>query len=127
MHTAKRTKTRTRSVTAKVSPEEESVLKQRANGRGLTLSEWSRQVLLEALDGSPETRLLLSELIALHMIVLRLHLNLIEGDQPTKERLKEILERADATKYALAEQRIQGFQSHPTASKSSGAAEASGS
>jgi uncharacterized protein (DUF1778 family) len=127
MHTSKRTRTRTRSVTAKVSPEEESVLKQRADGLGLTLSEWSRQVLLEALDGSPETRLLLSELIALRMIILRLQLDLIEGDQPTKERLKEILERADATKYALAEQRIQGFQLHPTASKSAGAAEASGS
>jgi uncharacterized protein (DUF1778 family) len=127
MHASNRSKTLTGNVTARVTPDEQVRLQQRADEVGLTLSEWARQVLLEALRSSQETRLLLSELIALRMIVLRLHLDLIEGDQPTKERLKEILERADATKYALAEQRIQGFQSHPTASKSAGAAEASGS
>ncbi|MGA8025571.1 MAG: hypothetical protein WB992_00380 [Bryobacteraceae bacterium] len=110
MYAAKRTKLRTRSVTAKVSTEEESLLKQRAKAEGVTLSEWSRQVLLEAVCGSQEIRLLLSELLALRMIVLRLHLDLIEGDQPTKERVKEILERADATKHALAEQRIQSVR-----------------
>ena len=110
MYASKRTKLRTRSVTAKVSPEEECLLKQRANADGVTLSEWSRQVLLEAVCGSQQIRLLLSELLALRMIVLRLHLDLIEGDQPTKERVKEILERADATKHALAEQRIQSVR-----------------
>jgi hypothetical protein len=125
MHAANRSKTLTGNVAARVTPEEQARLQQRADEAGLTLSEWARQVLLEAVRSSQETRLLLSELLALRMIVLRLHLDLIEGDQPTKERLKEILERADATKHALAEQRIQGFQLHPTSSKSAGAAEAS--
>ncbi len=111
MYASKRTKLRTRSVTAKVTPEEESVLKQRANADGVTLSERSRQVLLDGVCGSQEIRLLLSEVLALRMIVLRLHLDLIEGDQPTKERVEEILERADATKHTLAEQRLQSGRS----------------
>lgn len=125
MHVANRSKTLTGNVAARVTPEEQAHLQQRADEAGLTLSEWARQVLLEAVRSSRETRLLLSELLALRMIVLRIHLDLIEGDQPTKERLKEILERADATKHALAEQRIQGLQSQPTSTKSAGAAEAS--
>jgi Mobilization protein NikA len=125
MHASNRSKTLTGNVAARVTPEEQTRLQQRADEAGLTLSEWARQVLLEAVRSSQETRLLLSELLALRMIVLRLQLDLIDGEQPTKERLKEILERADATKHALAEQRIQGFKSPPTSAKSAGAAEAS--
>jgi len=112
MYAAKRTKLRTRSVTAKVSPEEESLLKQRANAGGVTLSEWSRQVLLEAVCGSQEIRLLLSELLALRMIVLRLHLDLIEGDQPTKERVKEIGGVAHATNGELSANRSESSTSN---------------
>jgi hypothetical protein len=82
-------------------------------------------VLLQAVDGSPENRLLLSELLALRMIVLRFHLDLIEGKQPTNERIKEILERADTTKYALAEQRIHAFHSQTAFPIPTSAAEAS--
>jgi hypothetical protein len=122
MYASKRTKLRTRSVTAKVSPEEESLLKHRADDDGVTLSEWSRKVLLDSVCGSQEIRLLLSELLALRMIVLRLHLDLLEGDQPTKERIKEILERADATKHTLAEQRIQLVRSQGALTASPNAA-----
>lgn len=103
------------------------MVKQRADVAGLTRSEWCRQALLQALEAPPETRLLLSELLALRMIVLRLHLDLIDGDQPTKERVREILERADATKHALAEQRIQAFQSQAAFPIPTGAAESSAS
>ena len=111
MHASNRSKTLTGNVTARVTPEEQARFQERAEHAGLTLSEWARQVLLEAVVSSQETRLLLSELLALRMIVLRLHLDLIEGDQPTEQRVKEILERADATKHALAEQRIQSIRS----------------
>jgi hypothetical protein len=111
MHKGTRPKALTGTASAHVTREEEQRVRQRAAEAGLTKSEWCRRVLLQALEAPQETRLLLSELLALRMIVLRLHLDLIEGDQPTKERMKEILERADATKCALAEQRIQVFQS----------------
>ena len=101
------------------------MVKQRADVAGLTRSEWCRQALLQALEAPPETRLLLSELLALRMILLRLHLDLIDGDQPTKERVKEILERADATKHALAEQRIHAFHSQAPFPRPASVAEAS--
>ena len=106
MYASNRSKTLTASVTAKVTADEKKRFGALARAANLSPSEWCRQALIKAADCSSESRLLLSELLALRMIVLRLHLDLIEGDQPTKERIKEILERADATKHALAEQRI---------------------
>ena len=106
MYASNRSKTLTASVTAKVTADEKKRFAGLARAANLSPSEWCRQALIKAADCSSESRLLLSELLALRMIVLRLHLDLIEGDQPTKERIKEILERADATKHALAEQRI---------------------
>lgn len=111
MHSGERERTLTGVAAVRLTPAEDKRVKQCAEAAGLTRSEWCRQVLLHALDAPLEARLLLSELLALRMIVLRLHLDLIEGEQPTMERMKEILERADATKYALAEQRIRAFQS----------------
>lgn len=111
MHSGKRQKTLTGVAAVRLTPAEDKRVKQCAEAAGLTRSEWCRQVLLHALDAPLETRLVLSELLALRMIVLRLQLDLIEGEQPTMERMKEILERADATKHALAEQRIRAFQS----------------
>jgi hypothetical protein len=126
MYKATRSKVLTGTASAHVTREEEQRVRQRADEAGLTKSEWCRQVLLNALEAPQEVRLMLSELLALRVIVLRLHLDLIEGDQPTKERLKEILERADATKHALAEQRIQAFRSQAAFSTSADdAAEAS--
>jgi hypothetical protein len=125
VHTSNRSKTLTASVTAKVTPDEKKRFTALAREAELSPSEWCRRALSQAAGCSSETRLLLSELLALRMIVLRLHLDLIEGIDPTNERLKEILERADAKKNALAEQRIQGLQSHPALSKSVGKKEAS--
>ncbi|MBV9761896.1 MAG: hypothetical protein JO340_15145 [Acidobacteriaceae bacterium] len=45
------------------------------------------------------------------MIVLRLNLDQIGGEEITEARLKEILDRAEASKLSLAEQRIQAFRS----------------
>jgi hypothetical protein len=125
MHKGTRPKALIGTASAHVTREEEQRVRQRAAEAGLTKSEWCRRVLLQALEAPQETRLLLSELLALRMIVLRLYLDLIEGDQPTKERVKEILERADATKHALADQRIESFHSQTAFWTASRPAEAS--
>jgi hypothetical protein len=124
LHGARRPKTLTGSATAKLTRNEEALIRQQADEAGLTKSEWCREVLLQALAVRPETRLLLSELLALRMIVLRLQLDLIEGRQPTNERLKEVLDRAEASKHALAEQRIHVFRSEPKPSPGSTGPEA---
>ena len=109
MYASKRVKTRTRSVTAKVSTDEEKQLKARAEQAGLTLSEWARQVLLESLNASPEARLIVSEFMALRTVLLVLHTDLMQGRQVTEERIKLALEHADAAKFAVADKRITAF------------------
>lgn len=111
MHGSNRRKTLTGSATAKLTSAEENLIKEAAAAAGLTKSEWCRQVLLQAIQTGPETRLMLSELLALRVILLRLHLDLIEGHEPTKERLSELFSQADATKYSLADKRILALRS----------------
>jgi hypothetical protein len=112
----------TGSATAKLTAAEENLVKHAADAAGLTKSEWCRQVLLQAIHTCPETRLVLAELCALRVIFLRLHLDLIDGQEPSKDRLNELLSQADATKYSLADKRIRAFRSEPVA----GTARASG-
>jgi len=120
LHGSKRPKTLTGSATAKLTPAEETLVKEAAAAAGLTKSEWCRQVLLQAVHSCPETRLVLAELCALRVIFLRLHLDLIDGQEPSKDRLNELLGQADATKYSLADKRIHAFRSEPQSLRASG-------
>ena len=100
-----RIKSRTRSVTAKVTPTEELLLKAEADRAGLTLSEWSREALLSFTKVSPDTRLLLAETMALRMVVVRLLADSIQGIKPSEERLKILLQQADQAKFQHADTR----------------------
>lgn len=109
MHKATRSKTLTGTVTAHVTAKEEQCMKDRAAALGLTKSEWCRQVLLQAIDAGPEARLLLAELMAVRKIFLKLHADALEGQESTAQRMKAIVEEAEATKHAMATQRIHRF------------------
>lgn len=110
MHKPTRVKTLTDTVTAHVTTAEADRMKECASDCGLTKSEWCRQVLLEALDASQGTRLLLSEFLALRTVFLRLHADLLQGIDPSDARLKAVLDRADLDKFNQAENRINTFQ-----------------
>ncbi|MGH9622752.1 MAG: plasmid mobilization protein [Bryobacteraceae bacterium] len=119
MHSAKRQKTLTEYIGARLTPAEGGQVRERAEEAGLTKSEWCRQVVLEALETGPETRLLLAELMALRKIFLTLHKEAVEGGELSAQRVKTVVEDAEATKHAMADQRIHAFRKQ-------GAAEASG-
>jgi hypothetical protein len=110
VHAAKRSRTLTSSVTAKVTPAEEELFKSHARAAGLTSSEWSRQALIRAASCAPETRLVLSELMALRTVLLTLHTDLLRGHEVTEERIAAALKQADARKYAMADGRIELFR-----------------
>jgi hypothetical protein len=110
LHAAKRLRTLTASMTAKVTPEEEKLFKMQAREAGLTPSEWCRQALIRAASCTPETRLVLSELMALRMVLLTLHTDLLQGHEVTGERVAEALKQADARKYAMADGRIDLYR-----------------
>ncbi|HEX7362242.1 MAG TPA: hypothetical protein VF283_17260 [Bryobacteraceae bacterium] len=119
MHSAKRPKTLTEYIGARLTPVEGEQVRERADQAGLTKSEWCRQVVLEALETGPETRLLLAELMALRKIFLTLHKEAVEGGELSAQRVKAVVEDAEATKHAMADQRIHGFRK-PDAVEASG-------
>src|SRR5258708_1525188 len=96
-----KTPTRTRSFGTKVSDAEYARLEAYASGKGLSNSEWAREVLLLELDrkqARPAEQTLLAELLALRTILLNLHFAVAKGEAITAEGMQAIIERADKTK-----------------------------
>lgn len=107
MRAGTRLKTKTRTVTTKVAPQEEALLKQRAEQEGLTLSEWVRQALLASARASSDTRIVLAEFMALRTVFARLYADSLQGNPPSDARLQAVLQHAEQTKFQLAEDRIE--------------------
>jgi hypothetical protein len=113
MRASKRIKTQTRSVTAKVTPECELALKRRAEQSGMSLSEYARHTLLASLNASADIRLLLSELLALRKIFILLQVDSCEGKKLSEQRLRYVVDQAEATKFSMADGRIRNLLAHP--------------
>lgn len=111
MHSSKHSKTLTASITTKVTPEEQRLIRQRAQEAGLRPSEWCRQLLVSGLAATPETRLILSEVLAVRKVFLALLIDLAQGQNPSELRIREVVENGEATKLAMAENRIHAFRS----------------
>ena len=112
MHSSKREKALTQFISARLTAEEEKCLRERTAAAGLTKSEWCRHVILNALDTPPETRLLLSEFLALRALVLALHAEALQGGKITEQRITAMIQQTDAKKYAMAENRIRAFEAN---------------
>jgi hypothetical protein len=106
VHRQKRVRSLDSTVTAKHTAEEEKRIKEAADRAGLTVSEWSRQTHLDALDVPPWGRVLLNEVMALRKVVIALHLDVCHALSPTEQRLRAIVENAENTKQAMAEKRL---------------------
>lgn len=115
MDSGRHAKTLTASITAKLTPEEQSLIKQHAKQAGLRPSEWCRRALVSAAGCAAETRLILGELMALRKVFLTIHTEILQDHEPDAHRLKAIVDEAEATKYAMADQRIQKFYSGESA------------
>jgi len=112
MHKRNRLKVLTATASAHLARDEEERVRERAAEAGLSKSEWCRQVILNALETSPETQLLLSEFLALRALVLALHMEALQGTKVTEQRIAAMIQQADAKKYAMAENRIRAFQAN---------------
>src|SRR5438067_1799568 len=100
---------RTKSVGTKVSEAEFAVLEEHARLAGLTLSEWVRDVLLAA-PAEPVaeagSEVVLAEGLALRSLFLNLQFRADKG-QLSESELRNLIERADATKLDRARERLQ--------------------
>jgi predicted DNA-binding protein len=110
MHASQRTKTLTNYVSSRLTQEEEDRIKDLARKAGITKSEWCRRAILQALDAGPDTRLVLSELLALRRILMALQLDSVQGLRLNELRLQEIVNEAESKKIALADSRILGVR-----------------
>ena len=110
MHSRVRSASLTATLGIRVTEQERSTLEQRAEEACLSLSEWCRQLLLAGIAISPETRLILSELLALRKVFLALKVDRIHGQELTESRIKEVVDQTEATKFAMAERRIYEFR-----------------
>jgi hypothetical protein len=104
---------RVRSVGTKLSEAEYAQCERTAARRGLTLGEWCRQALLEAAEGSaraPEAEAILGEILALRKIVINLLYGERAGEPLDEERMRELIEAADAEKLARAGERLRSVR-----------------
>src|SRR5579859_942191 len=104
---------RTKSATAKVTEHEYQLLEAAAKARGLTTSEWCREVLLAGLNSSPAGQInseqtastdmaILSELFGVRMLLLNLLYPVGLNESLTTEKVEAIVSRVDAEKVPAA-------------------------
>jgi hypothetical protein len=98
---------RTKSISTKVNEPEYERLVARAGDR--TVSEWVRTVVLEAAQPLQTKSLLfvvLTELVALRMILLNLQFAVSRGEPVTADFMQGLIACADRDKFAQANARI---------------------
>ena len=97
---------RRRTVSTKVTEEEFAAIEAQAAERGVNLSEWAREALLDRLkpDQVPGNEILLAEVMALRTIVI----NLAGASRQamSQEKIQELIDQADRERFRRAEERV---------------------
>jgi hypothetical protein len=97
---------RTKSIGTRVSDEEYAALEKLAEARGLKLSEWVREVLLEELIAHPAEQVIVAEVLGLREILLNLLWRMSQGEKISENDMREMIAEADAGKRRKAEERL---------------------
>lgn len=95
---------RTKSISTKVTDEEYAQFEALADGQ--TISEWARDVLLDATKPNSSEQTVLAEVLALRTILLNVHFAVSQGQTLTAEEMQQLIERADQNKLSKARQRL---------------------
>jgi hypothetical protein len=105
---------RSKTISTKVTEDEQRRLEELAAASGQGMSEWTRDVLLRQLN--PHQEILLGEVLALRALFLNVTFAVSRGEQLSTEKMKELTARADAEKVSKAKERL-GTASQPEANK----------
>jgi len=90
--------------------EEKKHIEARAKTAGKSVGEWAREILLSTLRFSPDYRGLLAEFCAMRKVVLDIHAQLaLNGQAPSTEAIKGIVEAAEANKFTMSDRRIVNY------------------
>ena len=95
---------RTKSISTKVTDEEYAQFEALAGEQ--TISEWARDVLLEATEPNTAEQTVLAEVLALRTILLNMHFAVSQGQTLTAEEMRELIQRADQDKLRKARERL---------------------
>ena len=99
---------RTKSISTKVTDEEYSQFEALAGEQ--TISEWARNVLLNAAKPNASEQTVLAEVLALRTILLNIHFAISQGQTLTADEMQQLIERADRDKLSKARQRFAGSE-----------------
>ncbi len=97
-------KLRAKTISTKVTDEEFARLEELATVSGQSMSEWSRQVLLEQLN--PIEEIVLAEILALRNILVNLAHAQNQGERLSLEQIHQLLAEADKIKSRKAVERL---------------------
>src|ERR1700720_1011554 len=95
---------RTKSISTKVTDEEYAQFEALAGGQ--TISEWARDVLLNATKPNAGEQTVRAEVLGLRTILLNVHFAVSQGQTLTDEKMQQLIERADQNKLSKARQRL---------------------
>jgi hypothetical protein len=95
---------RTKSISTKVTDEEYAQFEALAGGQ--TISEWARDVLLNATKPNAAEQTVLAEILAQRTILLNVHFAISQGQTLTVGEMQQLIERADQSKLSKARQRL---------------------
>jgi hypothetical protein len=95
---------RTKGITIRVTEDQYATLTRLAQGQ--TVTAWVHQVVLETAAPRPADQVLLAEMLALRTIVLNLLFALANGETPTADAMKRLIDRVDGEKTRKALDRL---------------------
>jgi len=96
---------RTATVSTRVTDDEYKELEALAEARGVTMSEWVREVLLNQRGEPAGHDVVLAEVMALRSIVVNLTEAQTRGETMSEERIRELIRVADKERFRRANEK----------------------
>ena len=96
---------RTETISTRVTEDEYKDLEAIAQAKGVTMSEWVREVLLNQRGSADGEDVILAELMALRVIVVNIVSAQAQGQTMTRERITELIRTADKERFRHANEK----------------------
>jgi len=96
---------RTQTISTRVTEEEYKDLEAIAQAKGVTMSEWVREVLLNQRGSADGGDVILAELMALRVIVINIVSAQAQGQTMTREKITELIRAADKERFRHANEK----------------------
>jgi hypothetical protein len=96
---------RNRTMGIKVTDEEYEQLEAEAERRGLTLSDWGREALVNQIGDPAGHDVVLAEMMALRTIVINVMSALAQGESMTREKIADLIRHADKERFRRANEK----------------------